>query len=607
MPNLIHHGARFVALLLALCLPCALAHAEVEDRPPPLGLWVFSVPGEPHTHSLSIAAQDGRWRAAIDGANATVEHRHGQITVSGPAEQTFVGQPTDGGDRIAGYWEQGANRYAYSRMVTRVELKRTIPGLWRGEVTAQPRPFTVFLDVFMAEDGGVRAVIRNPERNEILAARFSVEPSGPDSWTLVAGDGRAARRLRLAQTGIEHLVLSHPWFDEPLAMRPATSADSKRYYARSRSGTAQRHIPPAATNDGWSVIANRTSDYDHDLLDELVRALADEDPRSARPRLVHAMLVAHRGRLLFEEYFYDHHRDTRHDTRSLAKVFGPILVGALRHSGTPVRTDERTVSNVLARADEPPNDARKADITLGHLMSFTSGLDCDSATPDSAGSEDNMWSQEDEPDFWRFTARLPLLYEPGTRYAYCSGSINLAGASITAATGEPIYETFHRLIARPLGFGTYHWNLAPNGAGYLAGGVYMRPRDLLKLGAVYLQGGRWQGTRILGEGWVAESTAPRIAITPATSHVPEAAFRRNYLGGEQAYVWRRDVVRSGEDAHASYEATGNGGQILLVVPELELTVVFSGGNYRFGSIWNRWRNDLVGRYVVPALPAPDPR
>ena len=260
---------------------------------------------------------------------------------------------------------------------------------------------------------------------------------------------------------------------------------------------------------------------------------------------------------------------------------------------------------VLTEAGEPLSDPRKALITLGQLMSFTSGLDCDVTSSTSRGSEDNMWSQEDEPDFWRYTARLPLLYDPGTRYAYCSGSINLAAASITAASGEAIYETFDRLIAKPLGFGTYHWNLAPNGAGYLGGGVYMRSRDILKLGVVYLSGGVWQGERIMGADWIADSTAVRIPITPASTRLSEDDFKNNYFGGEQAYVWRRDVVNSGEVSYASYEATGNGGQILLVVPELELAVVFTGGNYRWGSIWGRWRNQLVGGYVIPAIsPAP---
>ena len=83
----------------------------------------------------------------------------------------------------------------------------------------------------------------------------------------------------------------------------------------------------------------------------------------------------------------------------------------------------------------------------------------------------------------------------------------------------------------------------------------------------------------------------------------EEDFNNNYFGGSQAYVWRLDTVRVDESSYASYEATGNGGQIVLVVPELDLVASFTGGNYRMGYVWGRWRNELVGRYIIPALPS----
>lgn len=53
--------------------------------------------------------------------------------------------------------------------------------------------------------------------------------------------------------------------------------------------------------------------------------------------------------------------------------------------------------------------------------------------------------------------------------------------------------------------------------------------------------------------------------------------------------------------YRSYQATGNGGQILLVVPELELSAVFTGGNYRMGGIWSRWPDQIIGGQIIPAL------
>ncbi|MFN2421026.1 MAG: hypothetical protein ABR527_06560 [Gemmatimonadota bacterium] len=60
-------------------------------------------------------------------------------------------------------------------------------------------------------------------------------------------------------------------------------------------------------------------------------------------------------------------------------------------------------------------------------------------------------------------------------------------------------------------------------------------------------------------------------------------------------------MRSGERVHREYEANGNGGQFLIVVPEFDLVVVFTGGNYLQGGIWNRWRDEIVGEEIIPAI------
>ncbi|MEO1483670.1 MAG: serine hydrolase domain-containing protein [Myxococcota bacterium] len=587
-----------LALLLLSCTASAVTTGRGGDDPP-LGLWVFSVEATRNDFVLTIERTGDRWLAAVDGESTPIEVDGTRVTVRGPAGQSFDGQRAEDGQRIDGYWEQPATTLAYSRIVTKMILERVAPDRWRGEVSAQPRPFAVFLDIFKTDRDGVAAVIRNPERNEILASRFRLEAEGQDRWGLFAGRGENQLRVELHRHGIAELRLFHPWFGDAILLRPATARDAQRYFPRAPAPT-YRHVPPAQTGDGWSVIGSDEPGVDRGILNALVQALATEDPRSRRPRLVHSMVVAYRGRLLFEEYFYGHDRNSRHDTRSMAKVFGPIMIGALRQQGSDIDPEDTPVADVLAGAGEAPSDPRKREITLGHLMSYSSGLDCDGVRP-SQGSEDAMWSQKREANLWRFTARLPLIYDPGTRYAYCSGSINMAAASITAKSGLPLYETFDRLIAEPLNFGTYHWNLAPNGEGYLAGGVYMSPRDILKLGVLYTAGGTWHGRRILSADWITESTAPRIPISPETTRLSQSEFDDNYWGGEQAYVWRRDVVKAGDTTYASYEATGNGGQILLVVPDLELAVVLTGGNYRWGSIWGRWRDELVGTYVIPAI------
>jgi CubicO group peptidase (beta-lactamase class C family) len=246
-------------------------------------------------------------------------------------------------------------------------------------------------------------------------------------------------------------------------------------------------------------------------------------------------------------------------------------------------------------------DPRKSQITLAHLMTHTSGLACDDNNDASPGREDTMQAQQQQPNWWKYTLDLPMAHDPGRRYAYCSANINLVGAALTKGTGTWLPELFDRTIARPLRFGTYYWNLMPTGEGYLGGGAYLRPRDLLKVGQVYLNGGVWEGRRLVDSSWVTKSTAPHMQISPATTGLSPEEFPNYYGEGEDGYAWHLSQIRVGDRTYRGYAATGNGGQLLIVVPDFDLVVVFTGGNYGQGGIWGRWGSELLPKEIIPAI------
>ena len=127
--------------------------------------------------------------------------------------------------------------------------------------------------------------------------------------------------------------------------------------------------------------------------------------------------------------------------------------------------------------------------------------------------------------------------DPGRRYAYCSANINLVGAALTAATRTWLPEFFERTVARPLQFGRWHWNLMPNGEGYLGGGAFLRPRDLLKVGQAYLDGGVWNGRRIVDRGLGGGVDPPRIADHPGTTGYSAEEFGNYYGEGADGLAW----------------------------------------------------------------------
>jgi CubicO group peptidase (beta-lactamase class C family) len=144
----------------------------------------------------------------------------------------------------------------------------------------------------------------------------------------------------------------------------------------------------------------------------------------------------------------------------------------------------------------------------------------------------------------------------------------------------------------------------PTDEGYLGGGAWVRPRDLLKVGQAYLDGGVWRGRRIVDASWVTQSTMPRAEISPVTTGLDPNQFSNFYIAGNDALAWHSNGVRSGERTYREYAATGNGGQLLIVIPDFDLAVVLTAGNYGQGGIWTQWRNNIVGAEIIPAIRSP---
>lgn len=228
-------------------------------------------------------------------------------------------------------------------------------------------------------------------------------------------------------------------------------------------------------------------------------------------------------------------------------------------------------------------------------MTMTAGNACDDNNDDSPGNEDRMQSDEKQKDWYKYSLDLPMVKEPGGEDAiYCSGDLNLVGGTVAAVTHRWLPEFFEESLAGPLQFGRYYLNLMPDGQAYMGGGAYLRPRDQLKLGQLYLNGGVWHGKRIISKSWVNESTSVHSHFDPKFS-----------LGQkhEYGYGWHIHDLKSGANTYRVFAAEGNGGQFVIVVPDLDLVVGITGGSYGEFDQWYRWELELVPQFIIPAAAA----
>jgi CubicO group peptidase (beta-lactamase class C family) len=191
------------------------------------------------------------------------------------------------------------------------------------------------------------------------------------------------------------------------------------------------------------------------------------------------------------------------------------------------------------------------------------------------------------PDPIGYILGKPVIHEPGTHYYYSGGDTNLVGDVVRRATGLNVDLFSRQHLFNHLGITNFYWLYFPNAPDivYCSGDLYLRPRDMAKFGQLFLDKGIWKGKRLISEEWVIKSTSPHI----------EADNRPN----SDTYGfqwWILDYTVNDQTVH-SYSARGWGGQQIVVFPELNAVVVFTGGNYNVTPPVH----SLLRLYILPAL------
>jgi CubicO group peptidase (beta-lactamase class C family) len=442
-----------------------------------------------------------------------------------------------------------------------------------------------FLVVTKAPDGSVRAFIRNPELNAgiVLGARtvssdgakltFRAPPS-PDVHGIFSGSALA--------------IDGFPAPGSVVTFHRPTVDELRWYYPRSDDRWAYQK--PQSLDDGWPVATLADAGLREAPIAAVMQSIVSMRSPSLRSPYIQSVSIARHGRLVLDEYFYGFTPRTPHDVRSAGKSVTTLLVGrAIEDTGA--FTAQTSVLSFLSQYRPVANDdARKQRITVANLMTMTSGLACDDNDDSSPGNEDTMQSQTRQPDWYKYTLDLPMLLDPGTKALYCTAGINLLGAVVSKATGIPLTQYFYARFAAPMEFRRYAmWLMPPpTGAAYMGGGDYFAPRDFLKFGQLFLTGGMWNGRRVIDPAWLRESALTRSVMNE------DAAGE----GDRYGYGWHLATLAIGGSRYDVINAGGNGGQLMAVVPKLDLAVMITAGNYNQYPVWSSFLRTVVGAAIA---------
>lgn len=252
------------------------------------------------------------------------------------------------------------------------------------------------------------------------------------------------------------------------------------------------------------------------------------------------------------------------DLRSATKSITALLIGIAIDQGKIASVREPVSKLLPAREELFADDARKAKITLEDLLTMRSGLDCNDWEPKSPGQEDKMYKQVDWVEFW---AALPMRTDPGQEFSYCTGNVIALGEILAVATGLSADAFAIRYLFAPLGFERAEWAYWDNKRGVDTGGhLRVVPDDLLKIGDLVLAGGTYRGARIVSKEWI-------DAMTSDHTSIPKLPQRYGYLW------WVHQIEAPQLPRTRLWWAQGNGGNLLMVLPELKSVIAITGTRF----------------------------
>ncbi len=240
-----------------------------------------------------------------------------------------------------------------------------------------------------------------------------------------------------------------------------------------------------------------------------------QDAHEGRFPNLHALIVVKESRIVVEEYFGEFDAKTRHYTASVTKSVGSMLVGIAMDQGLLPGLDDGVLdmrlSDLFPEYQEILSaDPRKADIRFRHILSMSAGFEWDEDTYPYDDQRNDWVRVRDASEPARVVLEQRVAHYPGKVFNYSGGLSILLAYLIERETDMGAAAFAKRYLFEPLGISVYEWRNLTGGLIDFPGGLSMRPRDMAKLGQMYLNGGRWNGESIVSKDWVTESTREHI-------------------------------------------------------------------------------------------------
>jgi CubicO group peptidase (beta-lactamase class C family) len=293
---------------------------------------------------------------------------------------------------------------------------------------------------------------------------------------------------------------------------------------------------------------------------------------------IDSMLIVRNGKLVYEKYYNNGSKNRPHKLESAGKSFLSAIFGIAYDQGLFKSVNTRVYDYYNQFFKDIKNwDEVKASMTLHNLMTMRSGWDCDINFADKRCSK-QMLVAKDNVESIKWVLDRPMAFKPGEKMQYTDANPIMLDTLIYLVSGKTSADIAKESLYGPMGVSVESFGAFTS-------------RQMAMLGQLFLKKGNWHGQQIISEKWVEMSTAN---IYPFDRKKP------GIVQGYGYYWWIGKFKSKTSDLSVdSFFAAGNGGQYIIVLPKLDMVVVFTGADYETAGMTPAIK--IVEDYILPAV------
>lgn len=336
--------------------------------------------------------------------------------------------------------------------------------------------------------------------------------------------------------------------------------------------------------DGWQKTTARNVNMNEGILQNLVE-------RFHEGYFGHfdGLVIIKDNMLVIDEYENGYNSDRIHTVQSDTKSITSLLIGIAIDQGDIQDEDVKVLDYFQESAIENMDDRKKA-ITVKDLLTMRGGFDWDEFSSE-INADNPVMKMNNSPNWVKCAMNAPMKYKPGTRFQYNSGGVMILDDILKKETGMHSDQYAEKQLFSRLGIHNYFWSKQYLffGTAHTGGGLYLRPRDLAKIGQLILNKGQWNGEQIISREWIAKSLEKQVG-----------SVNLGIVNTAYGYLWW--LFPDKNALHVDiYTCIGNGGQYMFVIPQYNLVAVTTGNEFndRFTALSGAM--DMLYNYILKSV------